>query len=53
MPVMIAATSPVCTPRACTVGQVAHEYASPGFAVGLVIIVLSVLLVRRLVRGRR
>lgn len=51
--VLLSAASRPCTPGACTWGQVAHQYASPGFAVGLVAVVTAFLLFRAALRRRR
>lgn len=50
---LLSAASRPCTPSACTWGQVAHQYASPGFAVGLAAVVAAVLLFRAALRRRR
>lgn len=47
------AASRACTPSACTWGQLGHEYGSPGFAVGLVVVAAAVLLFRAALRRQR
>jgi hypothetical protein len=51
------AAAHTCTPSACTWGEVGSQYASPGFAVGLAVIAIAVLLImaarRRTGRTRR
>lgn len=47
------AAARACTPSACTWGEMASQYTTKGFAVGLAVIVAAVLLVRAALRHGR